>query len=179
VWNVWIIYPVITWLSLTAARGWLFTGPSRFRSAWPSRESPALKPPAREHVLRTLSPAECVGLLEPGGIGRVGFASADGIIMLPVNFAVTGKSIIFRTAPDTLLALYADAQVSFEAGRFDAALHEGWSVLVHGRAHKVTEERGVKRLEDVSRLRPWAPGARDVYVRIAPARISGRRIQPS
>ena len=150
------------------------------RSSWPCRRFPALEPPAREHVLRTLSPAECIGLLEPGGIGRVGFASAEGIMMLPVNFAVTGKAIIFRTAPDTLLALYADAQVSFEVDRFDAALHEGWSVLVHGRAHKVTEEHAVKRLEDVTpHLRPWAPGARDVYVRIAPARISGRCIQPS
>jgi nitroimidazol reductase NimA-like FMN-containing flavoprotein (pyridoxamine 5'-phosphate oxidase superfamily) len=149
------------------------------RSAWPGRESPALEPPAREHVLRTLSPAECIGLLEPGGIGGVGFASAEGIMMLPVNFAVTGKVVIFRTAPDTLLALYADAQVSFEADRFDAVRREGWSVLVHGRAHKVTEERAVKRLEDVTHLRPWAPGARDVYVRLAPTRISGRRIQPS
>ena len=147
--------------------------------AWPDRESPALWPAAREHVLRTLSPAECIGLLEPGGIGRVGFASAEGIMMLPVNFAVTGKAIVFRTAPDTLLALYADAQVSFEVDRFDAALHEGWSVLVHGHARKVTEERAVKRLEDVTHLRPWAPGARDVYVRIVPVRISGRRIQPS
>jgi nitroimidazol reductase NimA-like FMN-containing flavoprotein (pyridoxamine 5'-phosphate oxidase superfamily) len=50
-------------------------------------------------ALRTLSPAERFDLLEPGGIGRVGFTSADGIMMLPVNFAVTGKTIIFRTAP--------------------------------------------------------------------------------
>src|SRR5215469_2265831 len=106
---------------------------------WPNQAPVALASPAREHVLRTLSPAECIGLLEPGGIGRVGFASAEGIMMLPVNFAVTGKAIVFRTAPDTLLALYADAQVSFEVDRFDAALQEGWSVLVHGRAHKVTE----------------------------------------
>ena len=99
--------------------------------------------------------------------------------MLPVNFAVTGKTIIFRTAPDTLLALYADAEVSFEADRLDEALREGWSVLVHGHAHKVTEEREVRHLEDGTHLEPWAGGARDVYVRIAPARISVRRIQPS
>src|SRR5271169_1235828 len=91
----------------------------------PNRESQASEPAARTRTMRTLSPAECFDLLEPGGIGRVGFTSADGIMMLPVNFAVTGKAIIFRTAPDTLLALYADAQVSFEADRFDAALHEG------------------------------------------------------
>ena len=98
--------------------------------------------------------------------------------MLPVNFAMTGKSIIFRTAPDTLLAVYANAKVSFEADRLDDALHEGWSVLVHGHAHKVTDERGVQHLEDGTHLQPWAAGARDVYVRITPTRISGRRILP-
>ncbi len=84
-------------------------------AAVPSRESPAPDPAAAERALRTLSPAECFGLLELGGIGRVGFAAADGIMMLPVNFAVTGKAIIFRTAPDTLLAVYANGQVRFEA----------------------------------------------------------------
>jgi hypothetical protein len=37
----------------------------------------------------------------------------------------------------------------------------------------------VKQLEETARLKPWAPGARDVYVRLAPTEISGRRIQPS
>jgi nitroimidazol reductase NimA-like FMN-containing flavoprotein (pyridoxamine 5'-phosphate oxidase superfamily) len=147
-------------------------------SAVPGRGSPAAEPAAHEHALRALSPVECLDLLEAGGIGRVGFASAEGITMLPVNFAVTGQAIIFRTAPDTLLATYADARVSFEVDRFDEALHEGWSVLVHGHAHEVTDEREVKRLQDRTRLEPWAPGARDVYVRIAPTRISGRRILP-
>jgi nitroimidazol reductase NimA-like FMN-containing flavoprotein (pyridoxamine 5'-phosphate oxidase superfamily) len=84
----------------------------------------------------------------------------------------------FRTAPDGLLARYADAQVSFEADHLDDALHEGWSVLVHGHAHEVKDERAVKHLEDGTHLEPWAPGARDVYVRIVPTRITGRRIQP-
>jgi nitroimidazol reductase NimA-like FMN-containing flavoprotein (pyridoxamine 5'-phosphate oxidase superfamily) len=147
--------------------------------AVPGRDSPAREAAARAHVLRTLSPAECFDLLEAGGIGRVGFTSAGEIMMLPVNFAVTAKTVIFRTAPDTLLARYADAPVSFEADHLDHALHEGWSVLVHGHAHQVTDERTVKRLEDGMRLEPWAPGARDVYVRIVPTRITGRRIQPS
>ena len=129
-----------------------------------------------EHALQTLSAAECFDLLESGGVGRVGFAAADGIMMLPVNFAVTRKTIVFRTAPDTLLAVYADGRVSFQADHLDEALHEGWSVLVHGRAHKVTDEREVKQLEVRTRLEPWAAGPRDVYVRITPTRISGRRI---
>ncbi len=135
-------------------------------------------PRAHEDTLRTLNPAECFDLLESGGVGRVGFASADGIMMLPVNFAVTGATIIVRTAPDSLLALYADAHVSFEVDHIDEALHDGWSVLVQGRAHMVTDEREVTDLEHRTHLEPWVGGARDVYVRIAPTRISGRRIQP-
>jgi nitroimidazol reductase NimA-like FMN-containing flavoprotein (pyridoxamine 5'-phosphate oxidase superfamily) len=146
--------------------------------AVPGRDSPAPGPAARAHVLRTLSPAECFDLLEAGGIGRVGFTSAGEIMMLPVNFAVTGKTIVFRTAPDTLLARYANAPVGFEVDHLDHALHEGWSVLMHGHAHQVTDERAVQRLEARMRLEPWAPGARDVYVRIVPTRITGRRIQP-
>jgi nitroimidazol reductase NimA-like FMN-containing flavoprotein (pyridoxamine 5'-phosphate oxidase superfamily) len=133
---------------------------------------------AGERALRTLSPAECFGLLELGGIGRVGFAAADGIVMLPVNFAVTGKTIIFRTAPDTLLALYANGPVSFEVDHLDQALGEGWSILIQGRAHKVEDEDSVKCLEGRTHLQSWAGGARDVYVRITPARISGRCIEP-
>ena len=98
--------------------------------------------------------------------------------MLPVNFAVAGKAVIFRTAPDTLLAVYANGRVSFEADHLDETLRAGWSVLLHGHAHTVTDEREVKRLEDRTCLEPWAGGARDVYVRITPTRISGRCIEP-
>jgi nitroimidazol reductase NimA-like FMN-containing flavoprotein (pyridoxamine 5'-phosphate oxidase superfamily) len=148
-------------------------------NAVPDRESPAHGPAACGNALRVLSPAECFGLLEPGGIGRVGFASADGIMILPVNFALTGKTIIFRTAPDTLLAVYANGRVSFQVDRLDETLREGWSVLVQGRAREVTDEREVKRLDEVTHLEPWAGGARDVYVRIATIRVSGRCIEPS
>ena len=145
------------------------------RGAQPDEEPTAAKS-AGQHALQALTPAECFDLLEPGGVGRVGFAAADGIMMLPVNFAVARKTIVFRTAPDTLLAVYADGRVSFQADHLDEVLHAGWSVLVHGHAHKVTEEREVKQLEDRTRLEPWAAGPRDVYVRITPTRISGRRI---
>jgi hypothetical protein len=51
-----------------------------------SRTAPPAGPGPRPHALLALSPAECFDLLELGGIGRVGFNSADGIMMLPVNF---------------------------------------------------------------------------------------------
>jgi nitroimidazol reductase NimA-like FMN-containing flavoprotein (pyridoxamine 5'-phosphate oxidase superfamily) len=137
----------------------------------------SLPPAAGDRALRTLNPANCFDLLEPGGIGRVGLALPEGVVMLPVNFAIIGREVYFRTAPDTLLALNVGARLSFEADHFDETLHEGWSVLVHGHAHQVTDERHVTHLERARCLRPWAPGARDVYVRITPTQISGRRIQ--
>jgi Pyridoxamine 5'-phosphate oxidase len=154
-------------------------GPANSRNA-PSacREALAPRPAARQHTLRVLRPAECLDLLEPGGVGRVGFTSTDGIMMLPVNFAVTGKTIVFRTAPDTLLVVYANTQVGFEADHLDEALHEGWSVLVQGHLRKIADELDVARLEGSTGLEPWAGGARDVYMRIVPARITGRRIGP-
>jgi nitroimidazol reductase NimA-like FMN-containing flavoprotein (pyridoxamine 5'-phosphate oxidase superfamily) len=133
-----------------------------------------------ERALRTLTPVECFDLLGTGGVGRVAFTSAAGQIMvLPVNFAMTGQTVIFRTAPDTLLALHAEAKVSFETDRVDDTRREGWSVLVHGHAHQVTDEHAVQNIESRTHLQPWAAGARDVYVRIAPTQISGRRISAS
>jgi nitroimidazol reductase NimA-like FMN-containing flavoprotein (pyridoxamine 5'-phosphate oxidase superfamily) len=155
------------------------TGPTGCRGVLrddpPGQEFPG-PAPAGEENLRVLSPVECLSLLAPGGVGRVGFTSAEGIVILPVNFAVAGKIIVFRTAPDTLLAAHGNAPVSFEADRLDETHRAGWSVLVQGHAHTVTSEREVQRLEQATRLAPWAGGARDVYVRITPARISGRRI---
>jgi len=138
-------------------------------------EDPPAQAPGGE--LRVLGPEECFGLLETGGVGRVGLMSADGIVMLPVNYAVAAKTIVFRTAPDTLLAAHGNGQVSFEADRIDETSRAGWSVLVQGHARKVEGEDEVRRLEHGTGLEPWADGARDVWVRIIPARISGRRIR--
>jgi hypothetical protein len=103
--------------------------------------------------------------------------SPGGIVMLPVNYAIAANSVVFRTAPDTLLAALASASASFEADHLDEASRAGWSVLVQGHAHKVSGERDVRALERGTRLEPWAAGARDVWVRITPARITGRRIE--
>lgn len=136
-------------------------------------------PAVRGRNLRTLSPAECFDLLTPGGVGRVAFMTVNGIEVLPVNYVVAGKTIVFRTAPDTLLAVFANAQASFEADRFDEERREGWSVLIQGHAHRLTAEQEVSQIEDRTHLEPWAAGARDVFVRVAPIRISGRRLIPA
>ena len=155
------------------------TGPTGGRDELESRPGAVLAAAQRRpgRNPRALSPEECLALLEPGGVGRVGLMSAEGIVMLPVNYAMAAKAVVFRTAPDTLLATHANAPVSFETDRLDEANREGWSVLVQGHARKIATEREVRYLEQQTSLEPWASGARDVWVRITPARITGRRIE--
>jgi nitroimidazol reductase NimA-like FMN-containing flavoprotein (pyridoxamine 5'-phosphate oxidase superfamily) len=133
--------------------------------------------PCGHPVLQTLTAVECYDLLSPGGVGRVAFTTADGPVVLPVNYAMVGQTVIFRTAPDTLLAGYLDGPAGFEVDRLDEALSQGWSVLVTGRAVRVTSEAEVRHLEQHVAVRPWAGGARDVYVRVIPRKITGRRIR--
>ncbi len=140
-------------------------------SAPPGRRGPSGRP-----MLQALTAAECYDLLSPGGVGRVAFTTTDGPIVLPVNYAMAGQTVIFRTAPDTLLAGYLNGPAGFEVDRLDEALSQGWSVLMTGRAVRVTSEAEVRQLEQHTDIRPWAGGARDVYVRIIPRKITGRRI---
>jgi hypothetical protein len=71
----------------------------------------------------------------------------------------------------------ADYKVAFEIDEIDAAARRGWSVLVQGPAHHVTgaEQDAVRR----AGVEPWAPGDRELFVRIVPSRVTGRRVGPA
>jgi len=131
---------------------------------------------ARSPELQMLTPQACYELLAPGGIGRVAFSTKAGPVVLPVNFAMAVHSIIFRTGPASALSAHAYDDVAFEVDHLDEALHQGWSVLVSGTAHRVVDAGELSRLLRQVTVEPWAGGARDVYVRIIPARVSGRRV---
>jgi hypothetical protein len=66
--------------------------------------------------------------------------------------------------------------VGFEVDHIDDALHEGWSVLVHGRAQRIREGAGLERARAL-RIEPWSGAERDVYVRVTASAITGRRIR--
>ncbi|MFD0533894.1 pyridoxamine 5'-phosphate oxidase family protein [Actinomadura luteofluorescens] len=51
-----------------------------------------------EPVLEELDRAECMKLLSGGSIGRVAFDDGEGPTVVPVNYAVEGDSVIFRTS---------------------------------------------------------------------------------
>ena len=120
---------------------------------------------------------ECMALMEPGGVGRVVFLEARGPVAIPVNFRLDRGPVVFRTAAGTSLAARAgQLRISFEVDRFDEALSEGWSVLVSGRAKRVVDPLELAEVRRVG-VKPWAGGEREVYIRLTPDEVSGRRIR--
>ena len=128
-------------------------------------------------AISKLRPAECRRLIAPGGVGRIAFGTISGPIVVPVNFAVLADTLVIRTAEGTVIDGHADEQVALEVDHIDEALCQGWSVLVRGPAHRVAHPAELRRLQEDAAVWPWAGGEREVYVRIIPREVTGRRIE--
>jgi nitroimidazol reductase NimA-like FMN-containing flavoprotein (pyridoxamine 5'-phosphate oxidase superfamily) len=148
-----------------------------------SGQGPGPGPGSEQPVLEELNEAECMRLITPGGIGRIAFSGRYGPTVFPVNYRLYQDTIVFRTAQDSPTdedlrtgIAKAEYKVAFEIDDFDSTTREGWSVLVQGPAHHVDSE--AERLS-VSRagVDPWPGGDRELFVRIIPSRITGRRIR--
>jgi nitroimidazol reductase NimA-like FMN-containing flavoprotein (pyridoxamine 5'-phosphate oxidase superfamily) len=128
-------------------------------------------------VMRKLTMPECRQLIAPGGVGRVGFGTPSGPVVLPVNYVVLDGAIVFRTHRGTLIEGHAYDRVAFEVDHIDDALCQGWSVLVSGQAHAVHQPAELRRLRAEASVRPWPAGEHEVWIRVVPDKITGRRIE--
>jgi nitroimidazol reductase NimA-like FMN-containing flavoprotein (pyridoxamine 5'-phosphate oxidase superfamily) len=142
-------------------------------------------PRMSDRTIEGLGTEECLRLISPGGIGRIAYQGRFGPAVLPVNYRLHEGAILFRTAEHSPMdedlrtgITSADYLVAFEIDEFDLAGRLGWSVLIQGPAHRVEseEERAADALTGVE---PWPGGERELFVRIVPSRITGRRISPS
>ena len=138
---------------------------------------PTARHSARPPVVTTLLPTECRRLIAPGGVGRIAFGTTSGPVVLPVNFAVVAGTIVIRTSEGSMIEGHADDQVAFEVDHLDEALCQGWSVLVRGQAHRVAHRAELNHVRRDAVIWHWPSDQRDVYVRIIPDRITGRRIE--
>ena len=126
--------------------------------------------------LEVIPPEECWQLLRDAPVGRVAFVEAGDPMVLPVNHAVVGHRIVFRTLRGSLLheALMA-ASVAFQVDGVDPVQRTGWSVLVRGVADLAEDPDELAKLG----LQPWADTVdRDDWVQIRPDEVTGRRIVP-
>jgi nitroimidazol reductase NimA-like FMN-containing flavoprotein (pyridoxamine 5'-phosphate oxidase superfamily) len=123
-----------------------------------------------------LSQAECYRRLETLDVGRVAVCGDEGPTIIPVNYLVDDTSIILRTAPYTTLADHALGPMAFEADQLEPALRYGWSIVVIGHAMPVEDVDESIMLRSSGRLTAWAPGPRNLFIRLTPRRVTGREI---
>lgn len=120
-----------------------------------------------------LSDTECWRLLADAQLGRL-VTTVDGEpSIFPVNFAVHGRTVLFRTALGTkLVSAVINDRVLFEVDHHDGA--EAWSVIVKGIAQTL---RGDEELDTADRagLISWTVPSKGHVVRIRPLTVTGRR----
>ena len=139
--------------------------------------------PSAESVVELLDEAECQRLIAAGGVGRIGYTGRFGPTVLPVNYVLHDETIVFRTGQHSPLGEdlrtgieHAESKVAFEIDELSPAMREGWSVLVQGSAHLVDSEAERASIVGLG-VEPWAGGEKELFVRVLPTRITGRRIR--
>ena len=123
-----------------------------------------------------ISADECAALLRENHLGRIALVSTGLPLILPVNYVMDDTEVVFRTSSGSKFdAAVRHAPVAFEIDGIDERHQTGWSVLLRGRLHHVTDPAEIARLEQLP-LVPWVPGEHPYFVRVTPSGTSGRRI---
>lgn len=148
-----------------------------------SSPEPGSETAVRRPVLEELDEAECLRLITPGGIGRIAYSGRYGLTVLPVNYQLYQGTIVFRTAQDSPTdedlrtgIAHAEYKVAFEIDDIDLAAREGWSVLIQGPVHHVESDAERTSVLEAG-VETWPGGDRELFLRIVPSRITGRRIR--
>lgn len=117
---------------------------------------------------------ECLALLEAEDVGRLALVQGNVPAIFPINYALDGQDVVFRSAPGTKVVHGAGAPAAFEIDHLDRERRRGWSVVVVG--HLEVVDRSDPALARLRRLpiRPWAAGDKDVVMRLVVGTITGR-----
>ena len=128
--------------------------------------------------LEILSRSECIDFLAAGRVGRLAFVVDDRPEIFPINYALDGETVLFRTAAGTILSQAGLREVAFEVDHIDEKTRSGWSVVVQGHADDIAGaiDATSERLRQLP-LITWAPGQRGHWFAIRARSISGRRLR--
>jgi nitroimidazol reductase NimA-like FMN-containing flavoprotein (pyridoxamine 5'-phosphate oxidase superfamily) len=146
-------------------------------------QAAVVPPPADPSTHRgrseVLAPEQCWERLSASSVGRVAFVVDGWPVVLPVNYAIAGGDVVFRSGPGSkLTAARRTNQVSLQVDSIDVVYRSGWSVLLFGSAETVTDATEIAGIEDLG-LRTWArtyPSEDMEWIRIRPVSITGRRL---
>ena len=132
--------------------------------------------PGRATVVEELHRDECLELLQYNShVGRLGFIVDGRPMILPVNYLAQETFLVFCTSTGTTLSSTDGAPVVFEVDGVRSLYRSGWSVLVQGVAHAVSDPEEIERLRR-GPLKSWANPGPQQWIRVSIDEISGRRI---
>ncbi|MER6030057.1 pyridoxamine 5'-phosphate oxidase family protein [Streptomyces sp. NPDC001851] len=132
----------------------------------------------RAHRRIDLDRAEALRLLGSVSLGRIAFTRQALPAVRPVNHVVDDGDIVILTHEGTALVSHAQRSdgtgvvVAYESGAIDPDTHLGWSVVVTGYAHVVSDPLELARVRAL--LEPWVlMGGGEQAVRIQPELVTG------
>lgn len=126
--------------------------------------------------MEVLDERDCFALLEQAHFGRLGLTVGALPTILPINFALLGRDPVFRTDAGTKLEAATNGNVlCLEIDDVDTLMHDGWSVVVTGRASVIEDDDELAAARQLP-LKPWV-GSGSSYVRIRATMVSGRRLR--
>jgi nitroimidazol reductase NimA-like FMN-containing flavoprotein (pyridoxamine 5'-phosphate oxidase superfamily) len=125
--------------------------------------------------LEQLPEAECWRLLRLSNVARLAVVIDDEVTIWPLNIAVDGRVIVFRTGPGTKLAtLMNRPKVALEVDGLNFDEQRGWSVVATGHLRPLAGEDLV-RAQHLP-LAPWTVGEKAFWFGLHVERLSGREI---
>ena len=125
-----------------------------------------------QNPVHVLHPEESWGFLRSHEFGRLAFHLVGEVHITPINYAVDGERIVFKTAEGRkLFGVTANTDVAFEV---DEIVEEhATSVVLRGRAHHL--EGSAAWIIDQLPLRPWVDTEKYIVVEIRADEVTGRR----
>lgn len=129
----------------------------------------------RRAAVERLPASLCWEYLQEAKMGRLAVINADGAPdIFPVNHLAHEGSLFIRTARDAkLLHIAQHPLVAFEVDGATAG-EEYWSVVVRGRAERVTRDEEI-RDSGIRNLASSSPTAKFFVIRVVANAVTGRR----
>lgn len=128
--------------------------------------------------LEALPRAEALRLLGMVSLGRLVFTHLALPAIRPVNHTVADGQIIIRaylgTAVSTAVRDGSGTVVAYEADLIDPDTHLGWSVIIVGRATRLTDPAEAARYRAM--LQPWVVDGADEVIAIQTDMVDGFRL---
>lgn len=124
--------------------------------------------------VQELTVEQCWQLLGDEEFGRLAYRLVDEVHIVPINYLVDNRCLLFRTASgNKLLAAALHSDVAFEIDWRDD--RSAWSVVARGTLRRLGEDEQ-HRLDGLPQ-QPWVDTPKYDVVELTPDEVTGRSFQ--